>query len=684
MIKPRPYQTNAVKVACAALRKAKRALIDMATGLGKTFTGAFIVQKLKPKRVLFLVHNNYILVNAMEEFREVLEKSVSMALYNGETKAGAKDATIVFATWQTMKNRLRVWKRNHFDLIIVDEAHHTEAETWKPVVSHFDGMKLGLTATPDRTDAIDIRGVFGQEIVKITLEEAIARGWLPRIEYHVITDDSLDNNVLAEITKEIKEGHRRFSMDEINKRLFIRKRDDEIAKIINGYDEKAIVFCTSIEHADRFAKKLKLGDTFHSGRMKKADVLAGVRATGSFKANKKVLDKLKSGEIRRVCAVNAFNEGVNVPSVGLVAFCRVTGSLMIFMQQLGRGLRPGKDKLIVLDFVGNLERVKTVMELMNRIADLHEKITSSKERAREGYSRSKFEVTGTGFEFTFSDTVIDVMKMLESLTFYPTCLEASNATINLGIKSTQEYKVRHKEDPRLPAAPWQYYPNDFPGFRLFLEMDKYSLTEIKQVIAQHGINSNEGYYQLQKKDKRMPHKAISFYGLTHLGSLWDQPQLCWDFDEIRAVVIKYGWKTGSEYRRNRHVDSRLPIAPEKLEGWPGWPAFCDNSRSKYPKTCKQLMKILQKNGINSLYQYSKARKKGLDVPSVPNKYYTDFPGWDKFFSREACYSYVEWIAAVQRLKIKSQKQYCGVYKQDPRLPSNPYRTYQGFDIRWAV
>lgn len=120
-ITPYVYQAEAIRKAIAALHKTKKALIDMATGLGKTFTGAFIVKVLKSRRVLFLVHNNFILDNAMSEFRLVLGDKVKMAVYNGQSKNGSSEADIVFATWQTMQSNLKLWKRNHFDLVVVDE-----------------------------------------------------------------------------------------------------------------------------------------------------------------------------------------------------------------------------------------------------------------------------------------------------------------------------------------------------------------------------------------------------------------------------------------------------------------------------------------------------------------------------------------------------------------------------------
>jgi len=449
---PRVYQKTAIKAALKGLRgRFKRALVVLATGLGKTLTVVFIAKEFRAKRILFLVHNNFILEHAIKEFKIVFDKKTKMSIYNGMSKKGVKESDIVFATWQTMSKNMKKWSRDHFDLVIVDEAHHTEADTYRPVVDYFNGPKFGITATPDRTDDADIRDVFGQEVINVTLEEAIARGWLPRVEYHVVTDESLDEDSLQEIVAEIRENKKRFTLAEVNRRIFIRKRDKEVARIINGYNEKTVVFCSSISHANRIAGNLGLASTFHSQ--------TGNCQKGSWLKNQKTLDGLNNGIIRQVCAVDAFNEGVNVPSVGLVAFCRSTSSLTIFRQQLGRGLRPGKDKLIVLNFVGNLERIQLVSEMMNKISDLHEKFTPKKEIEEEGYVRGQFEVSGKGFEFTFSDEIVDLMKVLEHCQedFYSTYEEASQAAQKLGIKLKTEYERRYKEDSRLPSTPNRTY-----------------------------------------------------------------------------------------------------------------------------------------------------------------------------------------------------------------------------------
>jgi superfamily II DNA or RNA helicase len=575
----RIYQEWATKAALKGLRGClKRALVVLATGLGKTLTAAFITKKFSAKRTLFLVHNNFILKHAMDEFRRVFDENTKMAVYNGISKKGVKDAHIVFATWQTMGANLKQWDRNHFGLIIVDEAQHTEAYTYRPTVDYFTGAKLGITATPDRTDDTDIRDVFGQEVINITLEEAIARGWLPRIEYHVVTDESLDDDALQKIAAEIRKSKRRFTMAEVNRRIFIKKRDVEIARIINGYDEKAIVFCNSIRHAERMKKPLRLAATFHSEK--------GVSQKDTWDQNQATLDALKNGIIRRLCAVNAFNEGVNVPSIGLVAFCRVTGVVTIFRQQLGRGLRPGKDKLIVLDFVGNLERIQLVLAMMNRISDLHEEYTPKDGIEREGYIRQRFEVSGKGFEFTFSDKVVDLMKVLEHCErdLYSTWQEASKGIIKLGIVSKRDYDIRFRMDQHLPSDPERKY-QDFPSWLVFLGKDKDNCYKTWQEAGNAARNA----------------------GIT----------------------------SGVLYRKFCDKDPRLPLSPHHYySDFPDWYKFLGKERpvEKY-KTWDQASTAVRALGISSQKEYRERSKEDLNLPADPWYHYDNFPGWPKFLGK---------------------------------------------------
>lgn len=622
---PRIYQIAATNAAVKALRdRLKRALVVLATGLGKTLTSAFIAKKMRAKRVLFLVHNNFILQHAIEEFAQVFDEKTKMAIYNGLSRNGAQEADIVFATWQTMGKNLKYWARNHFDLIIVDEAQHTEADTFRPTVDYFTGAKLGITATPDREDEADIRDVFGPEVINVTLEEAIARGWLPRIEYHVITDESLDVDALQKVAAEIRNSKRRFTMAEVNRRIFIKKRDDEIARIINGYGEKALVFCSSIPHAERMTKSLVLSASFHSKK--------GNDQKDSWDKNQKVLDELKNGVVRRVCAVNAFNEGVNVPSIGLVAFCRVTGVITIFRQQLGRGLRPGKDKLIVLDFVGNLERIQHVLEMMNMISDLHEQFTPKEEIEREGYVRQRFEVSGKGFEFTFSDKVVDLMEVLEHCgrEFYPTWQEASKAAIALGIRNKHEYENQmfYKKDSRLPSSPQQVYA-DFPGWIVFLG------------------NQPKNFYPT--------------------------------WQEASGAAIALGIKTQVEYRKRYKEDPRLPASPEQVYAdFSVWKVFLGGQLKEPYGTCQEASRAAIALGIKGNKEYNKRYKEDPRLPSAPSVFYADFPGWMVFLDTGFYKTWQEATRAIIALGIKSQREYAKRYKEDSHLPSNPHRFYADF------
>jgi superfamily II DNA or RNA helicase len=497
-ITPYVWQEIAIPAALKALKSSiKRALVVMATALGKTITAAFIAKRFRAQRTLFLVHNNFILDHARSEFALVFGTGTRMAIFNGMNKEGVQDADIVFATWQTMKNDLKQWKWDHFDLVIVDEAHHAEATTWKPVLKYFTGAKLGITATPDREDEADIRGVFGDEVVNISLEEAIAKGWLPRVEYHVITDETLDENALQVIAAEIREGKKRFTMAEVNRRIFIKKRDAEIAEIINRCEEKAIVFCANIGHAERMNHSLVHAATFHSKK--------GASQLDTWNQNQAVLDALNDGTLRRVCAVNAFNEGVNVPSVGLVAFCRVTEVVTVFRQQLGRGLRRGKEKLIVYDFVGNLERIQLIMEMTKKITSFLE----PRGERKPGTSRLPFEVSGAGFEFTFSNQIVDLMAILDHCNrdFYPTWQKASVAAIALRISSMSEYGRRYKEDERLPSDPSDFY-SDFPDWYVFFgktaKKPYPTWQEASAAAIALGISSTPKYKLRYKEDERLP------------------------------------------------------------------------------------------------------------------------------------------------------------------------------------
>ncbi len=682
-ITPRVYQVAAVKAATQGLKSpTKRALVVLATGLGKTLTAALTTQEMQSKRTLFLVHNNFILQHAVEEFGLVFDSSTRMAIYNGLSKEGAEDAQIVFATWQTMGKNLRYWGKDHFDLTVVDEAHHTGAKTYLPILEHFKAARLGITATPDRSDKVNIRSIFGAEVANVTLEEAIARNWLPRIEYHVITDESLNEEALQKIVTEIREGKKRFTMAEVNRRIFIRKRDEEITRIINGYDEKAIVFCANIKHAERVAQSLHRAATFHS--------TTGTTQEDTWQKNQSVLADLQSGTIHRVCAVNAFNEGVNVPTVGLVAFCRATNVPTIFRQQLGRGLRPGKDKLIVLDFVGNLERIQLVQTMVQRIADLHEHYTSEAGRARENYRRDSIEVSGKGFEFTFSDVTVDILSVLKrvSTELYPTHQEASAAALKLGIHSSTQYKRMYHLDDSLPCNPDQRY-SDFPGWKKFLARDKYKTWQEASLSARTlGARNAKEYQALYNHDRRLYAEPVRYYpdfpGWKKFLHYDESRNFYTTLEEAEQAARALKIHSSKQYRIAYKQDPRLHRTPNAYyPDFPGWTKFL-GSEELYP-TSEEASNAAINLGIKNSIEYQTRYKEDVRLPSSPWLKYSDFPGWYAFLNREkgapTKIFHPDWEmaskAAIQ-LGISTAAEYRKLYRQDPLLPSNPEWKYSDF------
>jgi superfamily II DNA or RNA helicase/DNA-directed RNA polymerase subunit RPC12/RpoP len=385
-----------------------RVLIVMACGLGKTIISAFWLKNellVWPKqKVLFLCHENDILEQAEKEYRRVLGSQPTFRrLYgqeNGQNnkKEWLKDNTdIVFASFQSMRSFLSSLNEkekhkyhDHFSILIVDESHHGQAPTFKEVIEYFEVIKrYGMTATPDREDLKDIRDLFGPEVINIPLPLALASGFLTPVEYH-IKNDYLDRHRLRKIIAEVTTKKRRISLKQLNETIFIKKRDDEIAREIRTEAEdkkQTLIFCERIKHVKKFLPHLppKFTAAFHSGQ--------------SEQENKEALANFRSGKIKYLLSVNKFIEGIDVPNVEVVVFLRNTDSLRIFIQQLGRGLRKiiGKNKVIILDFVANCERLLNIRTLIDKMPP----------KPGGGTYKRVIEASGENYSFIFDDEIIE-------------------------------------------------------------------------------------------------------------------------------------------------------------------------------------------------------------------------------------------------------------------------------------
>ncbi|WP_232318332.1 DEAD/DEAH box helicase [Salisediminibacterium beveridgei] len=333
-----------------------RALVIAATGTGKTYMSAFDVKEFEPKRLLFLVHRGEIMRKAMETFQHLIpnNKDKQCGLFTGTEKN--IEADYLFATIQTVKGHYHRFRPDEFDYIIVDEAHHAAAQTYREVMNYFKPkFMLGMTATPERSDSQSVFELFDHNVaVEVRLHEALDDELIIPFHYFGITDiDAVD---LSDVDID--------DIEEVTKRLKVHERVDYIIEqmLFYGHDgelRKCLGFCASIEHA-----KYMTDEFNHRGIL--STHLSG---SDSAEVREQTMNRLEDDKdpLEVIFTVDIFNEGVDLPSVNQVLMLRPTNSPIIFIQQLGRGLRrhEGKSFLTVLDFIGNHKRTFLIAIALN-------------------------------------------------------------------------------------------------------------------------------------------------------------------------------------------------------------------------------------------------------------------------------------------------------------------------------
>ena len=333
---------------------AKRALVQAATGVGKTYLAAFDSKSYE--RVLFVAHREEILKQAAASFRNV-RNSEDYGFFTGEEKS--TDKSVIFASVATLGRSEYLSEKyfapDYFQYLVIDEFHHAVNEQYQRIVKYFKPQfLLGLTATPERMDGRNIYEICDYNVpYEISLKDAINKGMLVPFHYYGIYDDT-DYSGLHLIRG-------RYDEKELNETYIGNvHRHDLIYKYYCKYgSKKALGFCCSRAHAEEMAKE------FCERGIPSAAVYSNANGTYS-EEREKAIEKLKSGEIRVIFSVDMFNEGVDITSVDMVMFLRPTESPIVFLQQLGRGLRrsKGKEYLNVLDFIGNYEKAGRVRFLL--------------------------------------------------------------------------------------------------------------------------------------------------------------------------------------------------------------------------------------------------------------------------------------------------------------------------------
>lgn len=352
---PRNYQHECIeKLKQSYELSDKRGLISLATGMGKTYVACSFIQWLyqnnKNLKILILAHQEELLKQFDRSLWPFLPKWISTHILTGDSKPNYDDG-ILLSTFESFPN----WYKNKddisFDIVVVDEAHHSRARTYEEVINIVSpNYLLGLTATPYRTDGLSVTEIFGKPLVYYDVARGIKQKFLSEVDYKLRCDnikkDWIQNNSL-----------KGYTIKQLNRKLFIEEREEEICDLIMNYwknenRKRLVIFCQSIDHAEMIQNILIANyDLSCSSITNKVDK----------KENAKRLRKFRNGEIKALTVYNMLNEGVDIPDIDFICFLRVTHSRTYFLQQLGRGLRYKKGKrLLVLDFVKDLRRIKAV------------------------------------------------------------------------------------------------------------------------------------------------------------------------------------------------------------------------------------------------------------------------------------------------------------------------------------
>ncbi|WP_028857048.1 DUF3427 domain-containing protein [Psychrilyobacter atlanticus] len=318
-----------------------RGLLISATGTGKTYLSAFDVKQFNPKKFLFIVHRRNIAKKAMESYKTIFDRNKSMGLFSGDEKDTESD--FIFSTVQTIskESNLELFSKDHFDYIVIDETHRASAPTYQKILNHFTPkFLLGMTATPERTDGFDIFDQFNHNIAyEIRLDGALEEEMLVPFHYYGVTDIKIEDSSIPE--------------DENFSKLISEERVDRIIEKSKFYgaDEKTIrglIFCS------RKRESQELSRLFNE----KGYRTTALTGESSEREREEAVKRLESDGIDRldyIFTVDIFNEGIDIPKINQIIMVRPTQSAIIFIQQLGRGLRKsrGKEYLTVIDFIGN-------------------------------------------------------------------------------------------------------------------------------------------------------------------------------------------------------------------------------------------------------------------------------------------------------------------------------------------
>lgn len=494
-----------------------RNLVVAATGTGKTVIAAFDFKRYRESKpdatFLFVVHREEIIKQACATFRTVLGDPNFGDMWYGEVTPNSYRC--LFASKDMLNRRLESLSLgvDYYDYIIFDEAHHIVADSYQNIFHHFSPkILLGLTATPERMDGVDITEYFDGHIsAEIRLATALNNGLLSPFHYYGISDDTDLSQVGWERGRFVASELSKVYTHNDNRTNIIFKSLEKYLPNVN--DVSALCFCVDQKHANYMNAKFTL-----------ANLKSAVLTSENGYDRVRLLRQLREKKINYLFVVDMFNEGVDVPSIDTVLFLRPTESCTIFLQQFGRGLRKakGKDHLTVLDFVGHsraeFNYVDRFRQLMGRTSmSVKEEIEHDfphmplgcqiilEEKAREeilnninafikSFTKNKIILSVSNFQRDFDQplTLANFVKMTHVSLDKIYKISTWNDICSMAGKECCQSRFT-KELSRAVLKKW-------------LSVDSFSYFSFIYSLAQHGFQRQE--LELPVKERKM---ALMFY-----------------------------------------------------------------------------------------------------------------------------------------------------------------------------
>ena len=449
-------------------QEATKAILISATGTGKTLLSAFDAKNFKPKKFLFVVHRENIARAAMSEYKKVFGNNLNCSVYIGADRNIESD--YIFSTIQTLSrdNHLQNFNPDHFDYIVIDETHRSGAKSYKKILNYFNPkFLLGMTATPDRTDGYDIFTHFDHNIAyEIRLQRALSENMLSPFHYYGVTDIMVNGELI--------DDNADFNLLTRNERV------DRILEKISYYgccdgNPRGLIFCSRKDEAK------SLSDMFNQ-RGYNTISLTGENSEAQRKDG---IEKLESGnseeKLDYIFTVDIFNEGIDIPKINQVIMLRPTQSSIIFVQQLGRGLRKveSKDYLTVIDFIGNYSN-----NYLIPIALFGDR----------SYSKDKIrKLIVTGSEMIPGSSTVNFDKITKERIFES--IDNTNMQTKLALKTDYDllkFKIGrppkmvdfHKHDGRDPYSFVDYKKSYFNFVVLMGDISENSITEKQKLLLE--------------------------------------------------------------------------------------------------------------------------------------------------------------------------------------------------------